>query len=219
VRVLVIAAHTDDEVLGVGGTIAKHVQQGDEVYVVSVCDRATDHKYDQAIISRLREHTLQAADILGIKEVLFCGEKDEQLTVLEGIKAIEPHVEAIRPDIIYTHHRGDSNQDHRIAFEATLVVARTTMEHVAKKVLCYEVPSSTDQAPPFADYVFVPNVFVNIEDTLAKKVEAFELFESELGTFPHPRSSRALKVRAEYWGTKVGLGAAEAFELVREVVG
>jgi len=216
-RVLVIAAHTDDEVLGVGGTIAKHSLSGDEVYLLSVCDRATEHRYDMGVIETLRDSTRRAGKILGIKEIHFCGKKDEIITVPEAIIAMEDCMNRIKPEIIYTHHRGDSNQDHRTIFQATLVVTRTLKDAAVRKVLCYEVPSSTEQGPPFLEYAFMPNVFVDIHHVLEKKLEAMKAYETELKEFPHPRSLEFLTLNARYWGSKVGLEAAEAFLLVKEI--
>lgn len=216
-KVLVIAAHTDDEVLGVGGTIARHGLEGDEVYLLSVCDRATNHKYDMDVIKALRNSALKAKEILGIKEIYFCGKKDELITVPEAIVAMEDYTDKIKPDIIYTHHRGDSNQDHRTIFQATVVVSRTIKGPMVKRVLCYEVPSSTEQGPPFLEYAFIPNVFVDIHHVLEKKLEAMKAYETEIKGFPHPRSLEFLTLNARYWGSKVGLEAAEAFVLVREI--
>lgn len=217
-RVVILAAHTDDEVLGVGGTIAHHSSIGDEVYVCSVCDRATQHVYDQAVITRLQDNARQAAETLGVTDLYFCGEKDEQLTVIGAVSAIESYIEKVRPHVVYTHHGGDSNQDHQALFKASVIVTRTMGDYVIPRVLCYEVPSATEQAPPFPDVAFLPNVFVDISNFLDRKLEAFQCYEEEVGEFPHPRSLRSLRARAESWGSKVGLTAAEPFVLVREVV-
>ncbi|MCL5962260.1 MAG: PIG-L family deacetylase [Chloroflexi bacterium] len=217
-RVLVLAAHTDDEVLGVGGTIAKHSAAGDQVCVCIACNRATNHTYDQAVIQRLRGFARKASEQLGVKELIFCDGLDERLTVIDAVQLIEGHVARIRPDVVYTHHRGDSNQDHQVLFKASVIVTRTSGAHVVRKVLCYEVPSSTEQGPPFGDYAFVPNVFVNIEETLEQKIKALMAYETEIGPFPHPRSLESIRIAAQRWGVKSGLKAAEAFELVRDIV-
>lgn len=217
-KIFVISAHTDDEVLGVGGTIAKHAAAGDEVYVCSVCDRATDHEYDQGVISQLRTCCERANARLGVKDVIFCGGLDERITLPEAVALIEVPFNKVRPDVVYLHHRGDSNQDHATIFRAGVIVTRAISRHVASRVLCYHVPSSTEQAPPFVDYVFKPNVFVDITDTLELKLEAMSEYVTELGVWPYPRSLEALRVDAQYWGIKVGLTAVEPFELVRDIV-
>lgn len=216
--VLVVSAHTDDEVLGVGGTIARHTASGDEVYVCSLADRATKHQYDQKVIADLREMALKAAETLGVKETYFCGLLDERLELLGAIDHIEKYISELKPDIVYTHHRGDTNQDHKVAFRATLIATRCTIKHTVKRLLCYEVPSSTDQGSPFVDDAFLPNVFVNISQTLEIKLKAMQAYAIEVREYPHPRSLDALKALAQYHGVKVGLKAAEAFMLVREVI-
>ena len=108
--ILVVAAHTDDEVLGVGGAIARHVTLGDKVYVCSLCDRATRHKYDKKVIQNLRKIALKAANILGITKIFFCGLLDEQLEMIKAIDYIEKYIAELKPNTIYTHHVGDANQ-------------------------------------------------------------------------------------------------------------
>lgn len=217
--ILVVAAHTDDEVLGVGGAIARHVALGDTVHVCSLCDRATKHKYDQKVIQDLRKMALRAAHILGITQTFFCGLLDEQLELIKAIDHIEKYIAVLKPDIIYTHHIGDTNQDHAIAFKATMIAARTTTKFPAVgKILCYEVPSSTEQGPPFAGYTFIPNVFIDISEVLPIKLKALRAYKTELSEFPHPRSIQALSALAQMRGSQVGFKAAEAFVLVREVI-
>lgn len=217
--ILVVAAHTDDEVLGVGGAMAKHVALGDAVYVCSLCDRATRHKYDQKIIQDLRKMALRASHILGITQTFFCGLLDEQLELVKAVDHIEKYIADLKPDIIYTHHVGDANQDHATAFRATMIAARTTTNLPAvDKILCYEVPSSTEQSPPLAGYAFIPNVFVDISEVLPIKLKALRAYKTELAEFPHPRSISALSALAQMRGSQVGLKAAEAFVLVREVI-
>ena len=125
-RVLVIAAHMDDEVLGTGATIAKHVKAGDDVTVCVVCKRAYDHKFDPAINQEEKTATRRAAQILGYNKVEFLDLRDELLDerVLDVIVPLEECITRIRPDVVYTHHRGDSNQDHDVVLRASLIACR-----------------------------------------------------------------------------------------------
>lgn len=217
--ILVVAAHTDDEVLGVGGTMARHVALGDTVYACSLCDRATKHKYDQKVIQDLRKMALKAAHIIGITQTFFCGLLDEQLELVKAVDHIEKYIAELKPDIIYTHHVGDANQDHATAFKATMIAARTiTKLPAVGKILCYEVPSSTEQSAPLASYAFIPNVFIDISEVLPIKLKAIRAYKTELSEFPHPRSIQALSALAQMRGSQVGFKAAEAFALVREVI-
>ena len=221
-RVLVIAAHPDDEVLGLGGAIARHARQGDQVTALIVTDGVTARHNEtepQKVAAR------RACQLLGVREVYFADLADQRLDslpLLEVIKPISDLIKELRPQIVYTHHRGDANQDHRAVFEATLVAVRPFGDNPVEQVLCYEVASSTEWAPPFADWAFLPNVFVDIGATLETKVSAIEAyretFQSEVKPFPHPRSPEAVRIYAQQRGVSVGLAAAEAFVLVRQLV-
>lgn len=217
---LVIAAHPDDEVLGVGGTIAKYTNSGVDVYICILSEGATA-RYEDKMVTELKACASKASMILGAKKVYFEELPDERLDLMpfiDVIKPIEKLISEIKPDIVFTHHRGDANTDHQIIFKATIAATRTLHGNSVKKILCYEVPSSTEQSPPFLEYAFIPNVFVDITETIDKKTEAMQAYPSEIGEWPHPRSIEALTVTAKHWGIKVGLDAVEAFMLVREVI-
>lgn len=218
-KILVIAAHPDDEVLGLGGTIAKHVNKGDEVYVCIVAEGATV-RYERGMINELKKYALQASEILGVKKVHFLGFPDQKLdtlSLIEIIKPIEKIISNIEPEIVYTHHYGDLNKDHQIVFEATVTATRPIGNKI-KKVLCYETPSSTEWSPPITKCAFMPNVYTDISDTLQKKIEAMMAYKSEVRNHPHPRSIETLRINAQYQGSKIGVKAAERFMLIREII-
>lgn len=217
-RVLVISAHMDDEVLGMGGTIAKHVAAGDIVTVYIVCKRAYNHQFDSRLIVEEKAAATRAAQILGYEDLRFLDLRDELLDerVLDVIVPLEECVQKVQPAIVYTHHRGDANQDHRAVFHASLVACRVISQYKVPRVLTYEVPSSTDSAPPFPEYAFQPNYYVNIESVLERKIRALEAYTRELREFPHPRSAKGIEVLARKRGMEIGFQAAEAFALVRD---
>lgn len=217
-NVLVISAHMDDETLGVGGTIAKHVAAGDRVTVCIACKRAYNHRYDADLVEQERESALLAAKVLGYQDIRFLDLQDELLDqrLLDVIVPLEECVLQVKPSVVYTHHRGDSNQDHRAVFQASLIACRTISKHKVPRVLCYEVPSSTDLAPPFPESAFQPNFYVDIADFLDRKTEALEAYSRELREFPHPRSTKGIEVLARKRGMEVGFHAAEAFVIVRD---
>ena len=217
-RVLVIAAHMDDEVLGVGATIAKHVAAGDEVHVCIVCKRAYDHKFDPQINREEKAATHRAAEILGYRNIDFLDLRDELLDekLLDVIVPLEACVGRVRPEVVYTHHRGDSNQDHRAVLQASLIACRPISSHRVRKLLCYEVPSSTDIAPPFPEYAFQPNYWVDVAGFLDRKIDAMKAYVREMKEFPHPRSAKGIEVLAQKRGMEMGLNAAEAFMLIRD---
>ena len=223
--VLVIAAHPDDEVLGCGGTIARLTGEGHDVYVAIMGEGITSRyekreQADQGIIKELQDRSMQASKLLGVKELFLYNLPDnsfDTVPLLDLVKIIEELINRIQPRVIYMHHGGDLNIDHATTNRAVLTAARPTTGSHVKEIYTFEVPSSTEWTFGQAKLVFQPNVFVDISATLETKLQAMQIYESELRFFPHPRSLDALRVIARRWGSVVGLDAAEAFELVRDV--
>ena len=122
----------------------------------------------------------------------------------------------MKPSVVYTTHRGDNNQDHRAVFQATMVACRSFAIPKVPRVLCYEVLSSTEQAPPFPEAAFQPNFYVNIREVLPKKLQAMQAYRSQLRPFPHPRSLEGIEVLAKRRGMEAGFHAAEAFMVIRD---
>lgn len=220
--VLVIAAHPDDEVFGTAGTIVRHAQSGDTVWVLFLTDGVTARHNETGV---QKAAARKACGTLGVTGMYFADLPDERLDgipLLEVVRPISELVKELRPEVVYTHHRGDANQDHRAAFEATLVAVRPFDGNPVERVLCYEVASSTEWGPSFSDWAFVPNVYVDISASLEAKISAleayYETFQSEVKPFPHPRSPEAVRIYAQQRGITVGMQAAEAFAMVRELV-
>lgn len=217
-NVLVISAHMDDEILGMGGTIAKHVKAGDSVSVCIACKRAYNHQFDPKVVEEEKAAARRAAKVLGYQDTHFLDLRDEMLDerLLDIIVPLEEVVLKVRPDVVYTHHRGDSNQDHRAVFQASMIACRALSQHKVPRLLSYEVPSSTEQAPPFPEYAFQPNFYVNISEFLDRKIEAMKAYARELREFPHPRSAKGIEIFAQKRGMEVGFQAAEAFMMIRD---
>ena len=224
-KTLIIAAHPDDEVLGCGGTIAKLAAEGEEVHILILATGLTsrvgfDIEKDADALQTHLERACRAGALLGAKAVNFAGFPDQKmdtLPLLEITHRIEAEIESIKPQTIFTHHGGDLNMDHIITFRATLTATRPMAGSVVRAVYAYEVPSSTEWAFQKFEPKFQPNLFHDITETLPKKIEAMQIYESEAREFPHPRSPQALQAIAYRWGSVVGLNAAEVFEIVREI--
>ena len=221
-KILVIAAHFDDEVYGCGGTIAKLVNEGHEIDVCVLTDSCSSQYKGHAheMIAQKKAESEEVNKILGIKETHTFDYPDMQLDTVPHVelnKAIEQCVIEINPEVVYTHHGGDVNKDHRLVFESTMVAVRPMEDSSVKRVLCYEVPSSTEWAPPTPSNMFAPNVFVDIEDVVEKKIDAIKAYNSELREYPHPRSAENVINQAHLRGASVGLNAAESFMLIREI--
>ncbi len=223
-RVLVIAAHPDDEVLGMGGTIVKLVKDGNTVDVLIVTDgsssqyRDSDHLAE--IIEAKKKETRSCADMLGVSEVYYGGLPDMKLDITPHIRinqVIENVIDKVQPDIVFTHFWGDVNRDHQEVYKSTLVAVRPVLGQVVRELYCYRVPSSTEWTPDKTDTMFMPNVFVDISEVTEKKYEAFAQYSTELRDYPHPRSVQYLRESDKAAGLRVGLSAAEEFVLLRKL--
>jgi len=224
-NVLVVAAHPDDEVLGCGGTIARLACEGHTVSILIMGEGITSRygNPDEAHSKELEALHQQARNVgasLGAREVILAKLPDNRfdtIPLLDVIKIIEREIQKGKPDVVYTQHGGDLNVDHATIFRAVLTATRPLEGCSVKKVYAYEVLSSTEWSFQKFAPVFCPNVFMDISATLEKKLAAIRVYTSEARPFPHPRSPEALCAAAEHWGSVVGVKAAEAFELVREM--
>jgi LmbE family N-acetylglucosaminyl deacetylase len=217
-RVLVVAAHADDEALGCGGAMARHSDNGDTVDVVFAADGVTgrgDEKLDERHASALR-----ACSILGASKPVFLDFPDQKLdtlSFLQIVQAIEPLIERIGPTIIYTHHGGDLNLDHRIVHQAVLTALRPMPSSIYKAIYAFEVPSSTEWASSAIGEGFRPDHFVGIATTMDRKMEALHAYGQEMRDFPHSRSYDAVRALAVVRGSSVGLPSAEGFVTLRSI--
>ena len=218
-KVLIIAAHPDDEVLGCGGAIINHVKGGDNVTVAIMTDGAGT-RYKKGMSKTLRINAIRCAERLGVSKVIFKKLPNQLLDAIpitKVIKTIEKILEEISPDIIYTHDKGDLNRDHVVIYEATLVAARPLPNSRVRKLFTYFVPSSSEYNDVDEKGVFIPNLFIDIKDSIDKKIKAFACYKSEARAYPHPRSPEALRVYANQWGIQAGIEYAEPFKLIREI--
>lgn len=220
-----IAAHPDDEVLGVGGTVAKLSAQDVECHLLIVTDgsssqyRDSDHLHE--IVEAKKLETKGCADLLGFKTIHYGELPDMKLDKTPHIvinQVIENVVDEVQPDTVFTHFWGDVNRDHQEIYKSTLVIVRPVMGQVVKEVYCYKVPSSTEWTPNKADTMFMPNVFVDIKDYAEQKYKAFACYSTELREYPHPRSVQYLRETDKAAGLRVGLLAAEEFVMLRKLM-
>lgn len=221
-RILIIAPHPDDEVLGCGGTIAKHSENGDEVYLCIVT-KGYPPDWSKEFIKNERAEIGKASKILGIKKTFFLDFPAAKLDTVpekELNEGLSMCLNKVKPQMVYIPHRGDINKDHYLIFKAATVVTRPKPESSIKKVLSYEVLSETEWGvPQLKKDIFVPNVYIDISETLKDKLKAMSCYKNELKQYPHPRSLEAITVLAKKRGIEVGLEAAEAFIVIREIQG
>lgn len=223
-KVLVVSAHPDDEVLGMGGTIAKLCSLGCEVNLLIVTDGSTSQYRNStnidSIIENKKKETLQCANVLGIKSIMYGELPDMMLDAIPHVKinsVIEDAVRKVCPDVVFTHFWGDVNKDHQHVYSSTLVSVRPVYGQSVKELYCYRVPSSTEWMPSKPSTMFVPNTFVDISKYSKIKYEAFSKYSTELREYPHPRSVRYLLETDRAVGLQVGLTCAEEFILLRSI--
>lgn len=213
-RILVVAAHPDDEVSGCGGTMALHARSGDSVTCVIVCE-AESLRYGKEGVG-MHTHMMQAAKKLGVSDVRLLEFPDQKLdtfTLTEIIAPLEKIVAEVKPNVVYTHHGGDVNLDHQLLFKAILVATRPT-EKFIEAIYSFDAASSTEWAYP---RTFIPDTWIDISETLDAKLAAFSCYKSEMRPYPHPRSVKSLEFRTKAWGNLVCVDAAEVFMTVRSI--
>ena len=214
-RVLVIAAHPDDELLGCGGTVALHAAQGDEVTAVIVCE-GESLRYGEDGVGQ-SDHIQAAGKVLGMKEVRtlkFPDQKLDTFTLTDIITPLEKLVDEVQPHVVYSQYGGDINRDHELLFKAVLVATRP-MEEFIEAVYAFDTASSTEWAYP---RTFIPDTWVDITSTLQKKLDAMACYKSEVRDYPHPRSLESLEHRAASWGNQCMMNSAEVFMTVRRTI-
>ena len=207
--------HPDDEVLGCGATIKKHSNKGDEVYLC-VVTKAYTPDWTQEFIDNRKKEINCVNKILGIKETFFLDLPTVKLDTVPQKKIndlIAGCMNKVKPDILYLPFKGDICKDHGLIFNASILAARSRFGCSIKKILCYEVLSETE----WGDIPFIPNLYIDIFDTLEHKLKAMSCYRSEIKNYPHSRSLEGIKILAQKRGIESGLKAAEAFIIIREI--
>lgn len=216
-KILVVAAHPDDEVLGCGGAIAKHIAGGDEVSLLVLTDGvgARAATSEQA---ELRQSALDdSCELLGIEQVFQFDFEDNQLDtlpLLTVVKAVESAIAQVQPQVIYTHFAGDLNVDHQITHRAVMTAARPQSHSSVTDIYCFEVLSSTEWQS-VSETPFTPNLFIDISDHIDTKMKAVDAYSEEMRDAPHSRSIECIKANNLVWGQKTGVNYAEAFVVER----
>lgn len=224
-KILIVASHPDDEVLGCGASIVKHLDNKDDVRILILGEGITSRSNisnanKQKLLKSLHKNFQESAKLLGVHEIIIKKFPDNMFDIvplLQIIQEIEKTIDEYSPDIVYTHNKSDVNIDHRKTLEAVEAACRPLPKICVEKILTFEVPSSTEWN--FIRTPFRPNVFNEIsEKQLDKKVSAMRCYKSEMREFPHPRSGEYIKSLATVRGSQAGFKLAEAFELFYERV-
>jgi len=218
-RVICVAAHPDDEVLGCGGTLAKYARNGAEVSVIFIADGVSSRtEADTAIVQR-RLMAEKALKVIGVSDVHNLGLPDNQLDslpLLTIVKKLEALLHDLSPNVVFTHHFGDLNIDHQLTARACLTALRPLPDSRVSEILAFEVLSSTEWMFPSVS-TFVPNYFVDISSTVEAKLSAAREYTLEMRSPPHARSVDNILNLAKLRGNSVGLHFAEAFSVIRAI--
>jgi N-acetylglucosamine malate deacetylase 1 len=211
-EILIIAAHPDDEVIGMGGTIKK-LTKNNKVTLCVVSEGASAQYKDKKMITVRREACQKSSSLLGISKIEFLDFPDMMLDTiphLEINRSLEKIIKKYQPKIVYTTPPNDLNKDHLKVHESSLVVTRPTSSKV-KQILCYEISGITKNQ-------FQPTIYENISSTFSYKIKALKFYKTEIGKFPHPRSLQAIENLSIHRGIESGLKKAEAFNLIKKIV-
>lgn len=219
-KVLFVAPHADDETLGCGGTILKLAAQGYEVHWMLVTGMSAGEEFSQfQVDARDQEIKLVAEKFgfYGVHQLGFAPSSLDAIPKSQLVSAISSSVSQIKPDHVYVTFRNDAHSDHEIVFDAVMASTKIFRHPYLKRILCYETLSETDFSLKFDQSPFRPNSFVNIDNFLKEKLHIMEIYHSEVGKFPFPRSGKAIEALASLRGVQAGCSSAEAFMLLKEV--
>ena len=218
-KVLVIAPHPDDEVLGCGGVIAKYVKEGHKVYV-GIVTKVTEPLFNEEFDKKNKEHCLNAHKVLGVTKTIFL---DFPAAMLESVprhelnSGIDKLIKDVKPDEVYIPHRGDMHLDHKMIVDACMVALRPRFDYSVKRVYAYETLSETEWDIPNTTNVFIPNVYVDITKYIDIKLKAMKQYKNQICKFPNPRSTKGIQSLGALRGSTVSKECCEAFMLIREI--
>ena len=219
-KILVVAPHADDESLGCGGTILKHISEGDEVHWLLVTGMSTDDGYNENLVRKRSAEINKVAKCYGFKstiELMFPPASLEEISKKNIISQIGSIVNSIEPEVVYTVYRNDAHSDHAVVYDSVIAATKSFRYPFIRRILAYETMSETDFGLKPEDGGFKPNVYINITNYLETKLNIIAMYKSEIGDFPFPRSREALEALAKVRGVQCSAQAAEAFMLIKEI--
>lgn len=217
-NVIVISAHPDDEVLGAGGTILKHVEEGDRVFWLITTNVSEAQGFSRERVMSRQEEIKHVEQQLGIEKTFLLNYPSMSLSsgsLIKMVPQVSKVFSEVKPEVIYCLNRSDAHSDHRVTFDAVVACTKSFRYPYIRQVLLYECISETEFAPALPEKAFIPNYFVDISNFLKRKMEIMKIYNSELGDHPFPRSLRNIESLATYRGASVGVEYAEAFQLIK----
>ena len=224
-KILVFAAHPDDELLGCGATLLKYQKKGFKIKIFFFGDGESSRNINKKKIFKSiikREKQAEKVSKKGkFEKPIFKRFPDNRLDtvpILDIIKFIEKQIRENKPEIIFTHFENDLNIDHQIIYKAVITASRPLSKTFVKKIYSFEIPSSTDFfLSRKSKKIFNPNFYIDVDSTIDKKINLLKIYTGEMKKWPHPRSLKSIKNLAMYRGSQIGVKYAEAFIIVREL--
>jgi LmbE family N-acetylglucosaminyl deacetylase len=225
-KIMVVAAHPDDELLGLGATIHKFIEKYNiQTHVVILGEGLTsrsdtrDTDFWKQKLQKHQQNIRKAQQLIGYHSIIsyqFSDNRFDSVDLLDIIKVIENEKHKFNPDVIFTHHGGDLNIDHRLTFEAVVTATRPMQHERVKSIITFETPSGTEWQASTFPQPFIPNMYVEVsENDVNAKLSGMEQYEFEVREYPHPRSIKALRIKMQNRGIEIGCKFAEAFHIVR----
>lgn len=223
-KVSVVVAHPDDEIIGVGGTILKHISDGDEIQIIILCEGKSSRyerleDMDFNILKQYNKETTAAMEIMKVcnyKLYNYPNNRLDTLPLLDIVKEIQKQLDEFRPEVVYTHSYSELNIDHLLVNKAVTTAVRALPDAYVKELLFFSTLSSTEQTRSIGQF-FMPNLFVDISPFIEIKLKALSCYKSELRNPPHPRSLELIKANDRVCGSKIGRDYAEEFVVGRIV--
>jgi len=219
-NIIIISAHPDDEILGAGGTILKHIKQGDNVYWLITTNILNLKNFSQDQILKRNKEIEAIKNKVGFKKLFILDYPAANLSsssLISMVPKISDVFNEVKPEIVYCVNRTDAHSDHLFTFNAVMACTKSFRYPFIKKVLLYECISETEFAPAIPEKVFQPNYFIDISNFIDDKINLMKIYESELGSHPFPRSIRNIKALATFRGATCGVEYAEAFQLIKYI--
>jgi LmbE family N-acetylglucosaminyl deacetylase len=227
-KIMIVVAHPDDELLGLGATLHKLINDYNvKTHVVILGEGITSRSNNRDVDMWKKELATHQENIKNAQKAIgyhstsvfdFPDNRFDTVALLDVVKVVEKEKSKFQPDVIFTHHGGDVNIDHQRTFEAVITACRPMKDEKAKTIITFETPSGTEWRSPTDPRHFLPNLFFSVsEANIDAKIEGMESYEFERREYPHPRSPEALKIQAQRWGVMIGTNFAEAFCLVRSI--
>ena len=223
-KIMLIAAHPDDELLGCGGTLLYYKNKGYQIKIIFLSDgessRDISSKKTQILIKKREGQAIKISKLCKFKQPTFARFLDNKLDtipLIKIVKFIEREIKIFKPNIIITHNEDDLNIDHKTVFKATITATRPSSKTFVKSIFCFETPSSTENNFSKIKVSFNPNLYFDISKFINKKISMLKLYKQELRLYPHARSLEGIKVLAKYRGTQIGVKYAEAFNIIRQL--